>query len=405
MKAYKDFFSEARSGGRDASGKKIKLRIEPGKDVANKAKDARTTAGLEAAEKKSKDSTPISREVIGDLAKKAKGAAGRAIRPAQIEKAARKKREGNTTGLTPSTPKKASLARKRKAGRTATGADSMIKSTDNKVIAKGDKSLNAKGYNKPGVYNTKTKFNKKYKENKEKKVGSLSTKDKDGSPRALATVKVNKAPLKKKHDTIKTKMTDPNRRAAVKRKKDVEKSRENFSKFTKKATGNTISSSSGKDFSAAGNKLRRMESKNKKHTDNRKAGAAKRKAPDFTGSMTRAAEKEARREKYEKPEVKRRAAQEPVSGEKVRRKAQLLKRVQAKRGQKPQNKVQRYATAYGSERIKKEKDRLKTDPVGAVKGYASRAGKIAKGLIKSTSTDVATSGGESGQNSTQFKRG
>ncbi len=198
---------------------------------------------------KDTQSTSTEREIVNHLAKKSRGIASKAIRPAQKEKAERKRREGNTTGLTPSTPNKSSLARKKKADRTT---------------------------------------------------------------------------------------------------------------------------------------------------------------PDYVGAMTRAASKEASREKYEKPEVKRRAAQEPVSGEKVKRKARLLKAIQAKRGQKPQSTLSRYATAYGSERIKKEKDRLKTDPVGAVKGYASRAGKIAKGaanLARSGSGSATKSGGDSGPSSTSFKRG
>ena len=74
----------------------------------------------------------------------------------------------------------------------------------------------------------------------------------------------------------------------------------------------------------------------------------------------------------------------------------------AKREGKPKPKpsatsnLRRYARAASTERISKEKERLKTDPVGQAKKYVKGTAKVANkaaSLLKTKGETVGTSGG------------
>ena len=110
----------------------------------------------------------------------------------------------------------------------------------------------------------------------------------------------------------------------------------------------------------------------------------------------------AEREKIQAPEVRRKAAQEPVSFDKVKKNAQarVRKRLGSDKYDKKTTKpgLGDYAAAGVSTRIKKEKERFKTDPVGQTKKYASGVAGAAKATARAmnpNSSGVSKTGGGS----------
>lgn len=148
---------------------------------------------------------------------------------------------------------------------------------------------------------------------------------------------------------------------------------------------------------------------NEKKAEQKQADEKNNPAKKYGRSETeKEAARAAERERIQAPEVRRKAAQEPLSGGDVKKQARLNLRKQLKgksaaerkQGFKdartPMATARRTASAAVGARVKKEKERLKTDPVGQAKKYASGVGKAARATTRALtpkSGSIGTTGG------------
>ena len=133
----------------------------------------------------------------------------------------------------------------------------------------------------------------------------------------------------------------------------------------------------------------------------------------YERKMAKAAEREATSEKLQKTKYKRLAAAEPVNVKDVvrQRVKDLNKKTAGKSPEEskkirtaartPLGRAKGYAGAAVGARVKKEKERLKTDPVGQVKKYASGVRGAAKATARALASKSGSIGTTSGSDSTE----
>ena len=115
---------------------------------------------------------------------------------------------------------------------------------------------------------------------------------------------------------------------------------------------------------------------------------------EYERAETREARRLANREKIERPEARRHAAAEPLTLKNVKDRAAAVARKRGGRDTKPG--LGDYARGAASAKIKKEKQRFKTDPVTTTKKYVKPVINTAKkvaGAMKNTGGGVGTAGG------------
>lgn len=400
MKEYKQFFSEARSLGRDEDGKKrdsfktkdgevLKSKIDP-EGASKKAQKARDA------------STPEGKKKTGE-------AAGSAIRSAQRQKKSRKEREGLRPTIDPSSkPKDTDLASKRSKDRKTVRADSRVVPTTKKGTYKvaPNEGKRPKGTLRSQSAPVKNKYQKDDEVNKlaTKALSDMGWKGKNDdyhgpppigrvlakhelkkrqNPSAIGSGKSNAASDKMKSDAYKSNQE---------RRDDQKKLKSNFKK---------LSRVSDRAKSSTEDKNKVKTAYIKPDTQAKKYGRS-----ETEKEAARAAE----REKIQAPEVRRKAAAEPLSGGDVKKQARLNLRKQLKgksaeerkqgfkNARTPMATARRTASAVVGARVKKEKERLKTDPVGQVKKYASGVAGAAKATVRAmnpNSSGVSKTGGGS----------
>ncbi len=114
---------------------------------------------------------------------------------------------------------------------------------------------------------------------------------------------------------------------------------------------------------------------------------------EYERADTREARRLANREKIERPMVRRQAAAEPLTLKNVKDRTAAIARKRGGRDAKPG--LGDYVRGAASAKIKKEKQRFKTDPVTTTKKYVKPVINTAKkvaGAMKNNGTGVGTSG-------------